>query len=396
MIRAILCMLAVLVPAGGFAAEKAKKKPGKPLVLAFYHPCHGTPWGPSKEWKGWDSRVFPGKYDPSKMSGERREIASGDYPLIGPYDTSDPEIVRWHMKLARAAGIDGLIVSWWKSPKPDKLYDWQASLFEKVILPSAESEGMKVCVLDEYAHYAEDFDALVSRASDHLPGFAAHPAYLRVNDQPVWFVYQVGDDWLTPPKALEYCRAVEKKVGPVYWIFDRMRAVPTDEPGFPDGMRLKAEDLWLAIPEIDCVGSRGLYGHVRATGYEEQRLLFEDYTQSVRASGKAVMLPISPGRSNFAASDEPIIVSRRDGAQYRDSIRAAKAAGPDIIAVRSFNEWQEMTGIEPSTTYRDPFMYLKITATIRGAKWKTPAFPSLRSLDPAAVSRVGTGIVIYE
>ena len=52
------------------------------------------------------------------MANGRRDIASGDYSLIGPYDQSDREVVRWHFCLAKAVGIDGFLCSWWESNRP--------------------------------------------------------------------------------------------------------------------------------------------------------------------------------------------------------------------------------------------------------------------------------------
>ena len=49
------------------------------------------------------------------LTAGEHEIASGDYPLIGPYDTGDPrKLSRWHFRLAKAAGLDGFICSWWR------------------------------------------------------------------------------------------------------------------------------------------------------------------------------------------------------------------------------------------------------------------------------------------
>lgn len=87
----------------------------KPLLLAFYHPWYGTPDGSAGRWHKWDSFRFPDRYRPERrLPNGRHEIASADYPLIGPYDQGDPEVVRWHFRLAKAAGIDGFLCSWWK------------------------------------------------------------------------------------------------------------------------------------------------------------------------------------------------------------------------------------------------------------------------------------------
>src|SRR5262245_40143815 len=143
-----LCLCAAL-------AAPAETLTNKPILLAFYHPWYGTPSGSAKKWYKWDSFRFPGRYDPERIKADgRRDIACGDYPLIGPYDQGDREVVRWHFRLAKASGIDGFLCSWWKFKQGGSEWDkWQADLFEKVLLPIARDEGFKVGVIDECAHY---------------------------------------------------------------------------------------------------------------------------------------------------------------------------------------------------------------------------------------------------
>ena len=46
--------------------------------------------------------------------------AKTDYPLLGHYASSDPAVVREHIRAARAAGIEGFIVSWKHEPRLDE------------------------------------------------------------------------------------------------------------------------------------------------------------------------------------------------------------------------------------------------------------------------------------
>jgi hypothetical protein len=43
----------------------------------------------------------------------RRQIASWFYPMIGPYDSDDRDVIDYHLLLMKYAGIDGLIVDWY-------------------------------------------------------------------------------------------------------------------------------------------------------------------------------------------------------------------------------------------------------------------------------------------
>lgn len=355
--------------------------PAKPLLLAFYHPWYGTPWGPTGKWNKWDSFKFPDRYHPERLTkAGRHDIASADYPLIGPYDTSDREIVRWHFRLAKAAGIDGFLCSWWNVGKPDSFWAHQYELFEKVWLPVAEEEHFKIGVLDECAHYVPDYGKLISRITNNLPRYAKSPAYLRVHGQPVWYVYQVWDDWLTPETASRYVNEAQRQVGDVYWIFDKLKAVPARSG---KGIDLTVAPGWLAIKDIDCFGTYSLFGHCRETNADALEKLYVSFAQNIRHAGKQVELPILPGHDNTAVNEEPFVAARKNGALLKAFCRAVDAAKPDVAVVCSFNEWFEMTEVEPSSTWRDPYLYLKLLAQWRGKDWHEPPLPPAGSLDPA-------------
>ena len=351
---------------------RAEDRP-RPIALAFYHPWYGTPSGSAKKWFKWDSCAFPGRYHPEQLKADgRRDIASGDYPLIGPYDQGDPEVVRWHFRLAKAAGLDGFLCSWWKSNQPGMMSDWQADLFEKVLLPVAQEEGFKVAIIDENAHYQRDYDQLVSRITTYLPRYARHPAYLRIHGQPVWFIYQVWDDWLTPAQAASYIETAECRAGDIFWIFDRLRVTPAAEP---PGVRMEVAPEWLQVKKIDCFGTYSYFGHWRDVTPATLRQLYTGFAQQVHQSGHAVQLPFSPGHDNSAVNSNPLVLPRQDGALLKAFLQAIDAAKPDVAVVCSFNEWYEMTEVEPSATWKDPYLYLKLIAQWRGKKWQTPPLP---------------------
>lgn len=361
-------------------------KDGKPLLLAFYHPWYAAEHGPSKQWRKWDSWKFPQRYNPEQIEeGWRRKIASGDYPLIGPYDASDPEVVRWHFRLAKAAGIDGFICSWWKLPKPDRFWDWQYELFAKVLLPVASQEDFAIAVLDECAHYVRNYDALLARITGFLPQYARHPGYLKVNGEPVWFVYQVWDDWLRADEAARYVREAEKLVGEVFWIFDKLKATGIAQwPGATLGVR---ED-WLALEDIDCYGTYSFFGHWRETSAPEIEHLYRGFAQRVRARGHAVQLPIMPGHDNTAVEDKPYLAPRDNSALLKRFLAAIDAARPEIAVVCSFNEWFEMTQVEPAINWEDPYLYLRTIAAWRGKVWKTPPLPPPGAVDPLVAPKL--------
>ncbi|MBU0477215.1 hypothetical protein KKC91_01405 [bacterium] len=81
-------------------------------VAWFKTPCS---LGGRGQWLHWDNnRERSCKHNPDKIDPTTglRDIASVHYPLIGPYDSVDPNVIEYHIMLAQAAGIDGFIVEW--------------------------------------------------------------------------------------------------------------------------------------------------------------------------------------------------------------------------------------------------------------------------------------------
>ena len=82
------------------------------VVMVYY-----MPWFSAKPYSdGWGWHWTMDHFNPDIVgaSGER-QIASWYYPLIGPYDSSDPAVLEYHVLLMKLAGIDGVIVDWYGS-----------------------------------------------------------------------------------------------------------------------------------------------------------------------------------------------------------------------------------------------------------------------------------------
>ena len=76
---------------------------------------HYMPWFSSKEVSGhWGWHWTMGTRNPDKIDDQgKREIASHDYPLIGPYDSGDPDLLEYHCLLMKMSGVDGVIIDWY-------------------------------------------------------------------------------------------------------------------------------------------------------------------------------------------------------------------------------------------------------------------------------------------
>lgn len=95
-----------------FLAAPAASRAASKTVMVYY-----MPWYTAKPYSdGWGWHWTMNHFNPDGVnaSGER-QIASWYYPLIGPYDSSDPAVLEYHVLLMKLAGVDGVIVDWYGS-----------------------------------------------------------------------------------------------------------------------------------------------------------------------------------------------------------------------------------------------------------------------------------------
>ena len=352
----------------------------KPPLFAVYYTWYSTAVGPHGKWSSWGqptpSLLRPAGCDPDKFVGpdRLRDISSCEYPLIGPYDSDDPEVVRWHLRLAKAAGIDAFLVDWWGPGGWQKAPGLTQDAFEKVVLPIAEEEGFKVCLFDETAQFVKDFAQVKAWAADYLAKYQHSPAYLKIDGQPVYVIYQVPfAPRLTPEQATELHNFVEARVGPVYWIVDKIAT--GSDPATGAFQAFVVNEEWLALDWVDAFCGYGTFAVQRQIEYRQIAPRFAVFATLANERGHRVLVPVHPGHDNRKLQEKPWVMPRRDGQTLRDFLLAAEDAPADYLLLTSFNEWPETTVVEPARTWADPYQYLRVLAEWKGVAFRPPPVP---------------------
>jgi hypothetical protein len=364
---AFFTVIAALLPTVARSAP-----PPRPPMFAAYYVWYATPHGPHGRWSGWRDR------HPSVPLN--RDISSAAYPLIGPYDSDDREVVRWHIRLAKAAGISGFFVSWWGPAIGHAVPHLTESSFENVVLPIAEEEHFQVALMDETAQFSRDFDQVKQWAADYLAKYKDSPAYLKIDGKPVYYLYQVSfEPRLTPPTLRELIDFVEGKVGPVFWIVDKISNA---------GDRLHIPADWLARPPLaDAYAFYGTFSNFRAWTYDDLIGRYSGVVRAAHQAGMKMMVPVHPGHDNSRTRNkQSFIIPRENGETLRGYLRAAAHCDADFILLTSWNEWPETTVVEPAATSDDPYDCLKIVAEFNGVEFKQPAEPARARRQPATAA----------
>lgn len=105
--KTILKLIALVLFTGSLLLSQT---PSKPAIMAHYMPWYQAPavhgyWG----WHWTMNHYSPDKFYPSG----HRQIASQFYPLTGPYDSDDKNILEYQTLLMKIAGIDGVLADWY-------------------------------------------------------------------------------------------------------------------------------------------------------------------------------------------------------------------------------------------------------------------------------------------
>lgn len=190
---------------------KAVTKTNTQKVYVHYMPWFETP-ATSPDGK-WGSHWTMANENPDIISNGKRQIASWFYPLIGPYASSDPDVIDYHTLLMKYAGIDGVIVDWYGT---HNVYDYPLikrntdSLFNHiptaglqfaVCYEDATLKNVKaIAGIDTVPAAQQDFTYLQENYFDSS-------YYIRINNKPLVIcfgpqVMKTEDEWLRTFSAL--------------------------------------------------------------------------------------------------------------------------------------------------------------------------------------------------
>jgi hypothetical protein len=125
---------------------------------------HYMPWFQSKDVSGyWGSHwTMKNKNPETILDNGQREIASHYYPLIGPYDSKDLDVIQYHLLLMKYAGVDGVLIDWYGS---HNVYDYRPNLSgANALIDNIDDVGLQFgIVYEEFT--AESVDQQTSKTA---------------------------------------------------------------------------------------------------------------------------------------------------------------------------------------------------------------------------------------
>lgn len=297
------------------------------VILAHYMPWYVAK--PVSQVWGWHWTM--GHFEPDKMVDSKRPIASHYYPLIGPYDSGDEDVLEYHLLLMKLAGIDGVIVDWYGL---QKLYDYPIlHRNTQRLVEQVERLGMKVviCYEDQTIPALVKAGKLkgedrVAHAVSEIDWLAEHwsklDSYVQLDGRPVLLSF--GHAGLTND---EWSECLKQLKSPVSYFSEHFRREGA-QGGFD----------W-PIPK------EGLKATVR-------------FQRSSKAWPHSIPVAFPRFVDIYAEAklhDSYGRIEDNNGATFKATLEQAVTSKSRIIQLATWNDWGEGTNIEPSREfgYRD-------------------------------------------
>ncbi|MBN2141936.1 glycoside hydrolase family 99-like domain-containing protein [Candidatus Woesearchaeota archaeon] len=351
----------------------------------YYSGADRCPWSgdPREIWGPW---VWRHKIDdPCQIipgTTWLREISSNAYPINGAYDSSNPDILRWQIRQAKYAGIDGFIIP---------LYTWAPHLerLREMFFGSETRIGMLQMAHEEDFQLGIDVwnsdgttdELWKEEIGRHIDSILASPyrdAYIHIDGRPlIWIMY---------PKYMSGIERIE--------LLDGTRNHPRKANYIL--RNAKIEDI-ISLNE-HLLNSRAQfetdYNYPMLNGWHERGEFVGELAQTKTYSA-LLMHRIAHAYvgydERFGRLADPAgfqgRYGKRDGVEFMTTfLEKAALHEAEFILLESWNEWGEGSMIEPginTSAYRqmeqstndrdkpetdlyqnaqgadDPFMYLK-------------------------------------
>jgi len=282
--------------------------------------------------------------DPPQHWNENTDHAAvTDFPVGGPYSSTDEALVERHLRLCVDAGLDFLVVNWQVGQTGLNPVELEAT---RMLFDHIEARGHPVALSLLLAVHTESppiiADALEILHRDFLP----RPAYQRIQENPlIW--YFLNDSFLgyfyhnlqDLARANESCLPVAAG-GIVY-----SRYLPRPLRRF-----FRAWTLYSPLEVAPAKVRRAIW----TRSYHD----FDDENLALRA------FTICPGYDDTHLTSTQRKANRRRRVPraglrtYREMQETALALSPtpDLVVVTSFNEFHENTHIEPSEKHGDRYL----------------------------------------
>jgi len=262
----------------------------------------------------------------------RRQIATWFYPLIGPYASSDKDVIEYHLLLMKYAGVDGILFDWYGC---NNLYDYPAILNNtESVIPFTEKVGLSFAIVYEdrtvkaAVEINPDTDgiSLAQQDMDYIQrNYFTASDYLRIDDQSLLMLF--GPEYFhSSTQWKEIWNIFSQK--PLFLVLNGKYAEV--------GNVASGEYLWVDASSVDSKYARlKTFTHWMAGAYPG----FKDYYKE-------------GGWGNGLG----FTYDYYEGSTFQSLLEKAAANGAKYVQLITWNDFGEGTMIEPTLEFGFTFL----------------------------------------
>lgn len=271
-------------------------------------------------------------------------------PTLGKYDSSNQTIMAAHIGMAKYAGLDAFITSWWGQGTPT----------DKRLAPelaAAAAQGFHVTpYYEKEGNGTPPTDAQFGADLTYLAGLSSSPAWLKVNGKPVLFIYNA----------------------------------------------LASESTCATVARLESINAGRFYINAKVfAGYTACAVQPESWHQYGPAAHYdrqgTYSAAVSPGFFKFNETTPRLV---RDVARFKTDLATQVASAAQWQLTTTFNEWGEGTAVEPAAPWQSTSGYGDYLDAMRAAytgtqpptttTTPTPTTPPVSSTPSTPTSTVDT------
>jgi hypothetical protein len=317
-------------------------------LLMHYMPWYVTPdgrgngrWG--NHWAGHQRQHNPDDIGEDGL----RDIFSHYYPLIGPYDSADPDVIICQLLQMKLAGVDGVIADWYgisDTYNYEEIHEATELLFR---LAGEVRMTFSACYEDRTVQ------AMVKLGDLQEDGIQAHLQETMVWMEENWFQADHYQRYQDRPLLLNF--------GPIYVrdpaVWDAALATPKRRPYF-----FPLHHLWRKA-----AGDGGFtWVHKHAWKDTEdpeeiKRRLVATYS-GVAPTPEQVLVSATPGFHDIYPQGYEVL-PHLDGKTLTESLEVCMEGPWELVQLVTWNDYGEGTVIEP--THEFGYRFLEIIQAAR-------------------------------
>lgn len=312
-----------------------------PKILTHYMPWYQSP-AVSGYW-GWHWTM--NHYNPDViLPNGQRQIASHFYPLTGPYDSRDDDILEYQVLSMKISGIDGVLVDWYGmanfwdygtlNQSTQELFSW---------IKKAQLE-FAICYEDQsIGHMVNSGFIPASSAISHAQSVMLYmqsnwmndPAYARLNGQPVLFIF--GPQYFYSSAEWETIFSV-MSTSPAFFTLNN-RLAPVAQGAYPWPPMWASENGVLSMTALNSY----------LIGFYEQAAEWP-------AAGGSAFPGFHDIYSEAGVGDSYGYLDAQGTFTFESTLNSAVSQNPEIIQLVTWNDYGEGTIIEPTAEFGTAYL----------------------------------------